>query len=197
MKPFTRAAVALVSGLIMFCDSQAVAVDDCKGKITPSDGTVTVQGSNVTGTLRWCTSTQPDCSSPQNCQPVPEPRCIRGGRANSCKLSLDSLGRITPPDTCTVCLRDDGTNSCGAYVKGCVPANRGLPGAALPAMWVGTNSEWITGVNELVVTTSPTKVIEIAIDKKEDSSVLRISCSGGEYLFGQTSLTSLPKPCLS
>lgn len=125
---FIGGAAALVSGLMMAWGSQAVAVNNCRGKIKPTNGTVTVQGDNVTGTLKWCTSAQADCSSPQNCQPIPDPSCISGGRARNCQLSSDPLGRITPPDTCTVCLQDDGADSCGAYVRGCIPGARALPG---------------------------------------------------------------------
>jgi len=129
MKHSLSGAAAALSLIMVAWHSPAGAVGRCGAKIKATNGTVLVSGRNITGALRWCTSAAPDCSNPQKCQPFfNNSTCVIGGTAKNCVLGdVGTLARITPPDTCTVCLEDDGPNSCGAHVRGCVPGSRALP----------------------------------------------------------------------
>jgi hypothetical protein len=128
----TGPAVALLLSVTAW-HSPAGAVDHCKANIKAADGTVLVSGRNITGALKWCTSAAPGCSNPQNCQPFfNNSTCVTGSAAKNCVFGdVGTLARITPPDTCAVCLQDDGSNSCAAHVRGCIPGNRGLPGSSV------------------------------------------------------------------
>lgn len=116
--PLAPAALAVAASLLL--GPEAGALERCKVKVAPRDGTILVAARGVAGPLLWgpspATATRPFANAAS---------CLVAGTAKGCVLGgPDTTARITPPPLCTLHL-SDGSESCAAYLRGCVPGARG------------------------------------------------------------------------
>jgi hypothetical protein len=113
----TMAACAALLGGAMACwVTPASALDKCKAKIRPSDGTILVSAKDVSGTLLWGMSAGTVGNAFGNAG-----TCVAGSplAAKNCTLGTGAVA-ITPPPLCTLYLKDD-SGTCSAFIKKCTP----------------------------------------------------------------------------
>lgn len=122
MKQTCRMAFGLAVFMAVLGAARVEAVDTCSATIKVGDGTILVSASHVSGTLTWgwtaATQIQPFFNAET---------CVKSnGKATNCTQgATGTLLAITPPPDCTLQLKD-GSGTCSAYVKQCVPGKRPL-----------------------------------------------------------------------
>jgi len=128
------------------------AAEKCKVKVDKKDGTILFSATGVGGTLTWGEESGSETNPFSN-----DLACIAGGLAKKCRLGETAeTGRITPPALCTLYVADSGGNDCSAYIKGCTPGVRSVPGSpaaqsvlsariALDATVSNESADWIDG----------------------------------------------------
>jgi hypothetical protein len=95
------------------------AVTSCKVHVSSKTGLIDVFASGIAGTLLWG-----DRSGSESITFANAATCIAGSTASKCEFGAPgSVPAITPPDLCTVYLKDSGAE-CAAYIKGCTPGTR-------------------------------------------------------------------------
>ncbi len=113
-----RAVLALALGLSLL-PASSEAVTNCKVHVSSKTGLIDVFASAVSGPLLWGDRPGAESASFANA-----PTCIVGSSARRCQFGAPgTLEAITPPDLCTVYLKDSGPG-CAAYIKGCTPGPR-------------------------------------------------------------------------
>ena len=95
------------------------AVTSCKIRVSSTTGMIDVAATGVSGPLLW--GDRPGSASMTFANAA---TCIAGSSARNCELGAPgSAEAITPPDLCTVYLKDSGAE-CAAFIKGCSPGLR-------------------------------------------------------------------------
>lgn len=124
MHPIRQLAfVAVILGGLSLADS-AAALDKCKAKTNPKDGTIVVSAADISGTLKWGGSVSAATNDFFN------PACVAAGVAKGCVLGdVGTEARITPPRQCTIYLADDAA-TCSVFLRGCTPTAQGFITAA-------------------------------------------------------------------
>lgn len=103
---------------------EASALDACKAKLSPKDGAILVSARSVAGVLEWGNTAAQVTNSFSNAA-----TCLADGKATKCELgAAGSAQRITPPELCTVFLKDGLGDTCAAFLKGCTPGLRAVSG---------------------------------------------------------------------
>jgi len=120
MRPLPLACAALAVAATLLPGPRAGALERCKVKVDPRDGTLLVSARGAAGPLLWGPSaagaTRPFANAAS---------CLVGATAKACVLGdPGTAARITPPPLCTLHL-SDGSGTCAAYLRGCVPGARG------------------------------------------------------------------------
>lgn len=124
---FVRSLVA--AAFVVLEASNAAAVDHCRAAVIRSDGTIRVSARNITGALVW----GPQLGD-ENTAFFNGATCLTGPTARNCYLGAEMTPeRVTPPDNCTIFLKDDGPTRCAAYVPRCIPTPEPVPCAMFPA----------------------------------------------------------------
>jgi hypothetical protein len=119
----TLALIATILAGLSLADS-AAALDKCKAKTDPKDGTIVVSAAGVSGTLKWGGSVAGATNAFFN------PGCVAAGVAKGCVLGdVGTEARITPPRQCRIHLADD-TATCSVFLKHCTPTAQGFITAA-------------------------------------------------------------------
>jgi len=122
-----RMALGAAALLLAAMPSPSAAISSCKAKINSSNGVILVEGKDVLGTLTWGPAAGNELYPLLN----PTGDCGTPGDDTPKKCQLGATGTpesISPPEGCTVYLRDSGDSStCAAYVKKCIPGRRPCP----------------------------------------------------------------------
>ncbi|HXJ37003.1 MAG TPA: hypothetical protein VMS22_23465 [Candidatus Eisenbacteria bacterium] len=109
----------LAVGLFVVTPAVGHAIVKCSAKVNSKTGVIDVYASGVSGTLLWGDRSGAEATSFFNAT-----TCIAGASASRCELgAAGSVQAITPPDLCTVYLKDSGPE-CAAHMKGCTPGVR-------------------------------------------------------------------------
>jgi hypothetical protein len=118
MWALSRAILALTVGIALLpLDSEAVT--SCKVHISSQTGLIDVFASGVSGPLLWGARSGAESLTFANAA-----TCIAGSSASKCEFGAPgSVQAITPPDLCTVYMKDSGPE-CAVYIKGCTPGPR-------------------------------------------------------------------------
>jgi microcystin-dependent protein len=121
-------ALTLFMGLVLM-SAGSEAVENCKVKVSRTDGTLQVSATNVATNPRWGAAAGQETNMFSN-----EGTCVVAGTASKCELAAPgNPQRITPPDLCTLSLADDGPTDCSAYIRGCTPGVRTVGAGAIVA----------------------------------------------------------------
>ncbi|HLK10995.1 MAG TPA: hypothetical protein VKW76_06410 [Candidatus Binatia bacterium] len=116
--PLLSALLALVISAVLI-PGTGEALTSCQVHVSARNGTIDVFAKGVSGPLLWGNRPGGESNTFANAA-----TCISGTSASKCELGPPaSLQAITPPDVCTLYLKDDGAE-CAAYVKGCTPGPR-------------------------------------------------------------------------
>lgn len=117
--------LSIALGFAMACASSAHALESCKAKIA-KDGAIQISAKDVSGVLEWGNVLGQEVNSFGNAG-----TCLDGDAATKCELgAVGSAQRITPPELCTVFLRDGASATCSAFLKGCTPGVRSVGSGA-------------------------------------------------------------------
>jgi hypothetical protein len=118
MLALPRAILALTVGIALL-PSSSEAVTGCKVHLSSKTGLIDVFASGVSGPLLWG-----DRSGSESLTFANAGTCIAGASASKCEFGAPgSVQAITPPDLCTVYMKDSGPE-CAVYIKGCTPGPR-------------------------------------------------------------------------
>ena len=121
-----RPAPVLLLAAVLVAPVGAAALDKCKVKIDPKNGTLQVSASAVTGALRFGATAAAVAESFFNAA-----TCVTGGKAKQCLLADPAtVAARTPPAGCTLYLADDASATCQVWIKGCTPGSRVLGATA-------------------------------------------------------------------
>lgn len=104
----------------------ASALDSCKAKVNAKDGTILVGAKGVSGTLLWGNTAGTETNA------FADPGCVAGGTASKCTLGIGPVA-ITPPELCTVYLKDGAAGTCSAFIKKCTPGLRPPSSSGCPS----------------------------------------------------------------
>src|SRR5262245_56041575 len=97
-----RAMLALVVAMTL-APANSEALTDCKVHVNSKNGTIDVSATGVSGPLTWGVRTGSEPNTFANAA-----TCISGTSASKCEFGAPgSLETITPPDLCTLYLKDD------------------------------------------------------------------------------------------
>src|SRR5215475_13018649 len=114
---------------VILTPSSSEAVTGCKVHVSPKTGLIDVFASGVSGPLLWGARSGSESSTFANAA-----TCIAGSSASKCEFDAPgSVQAITPPDLCTLYLKDNGAE-CAAYIKGCTPGARATDQAKADAL---------------------------------------------------------------
>src|SRR5262249_17410097 len=103
--------------------------DWLQGHVSSKTGLIDVFASGVSGPLLWGNRSGSEASTFANAA-----TCIAGSSASKCEFGAPgSVEAITPPDLCTVYLKDNGAE-CATYIKGCTPGARATDQAKADAL---------------------------------------------------------------
>jgi hypothetical protein len=138
-----RAVIAGASAVLLLASvSQVHAVHRCHAKQRRSDGMILASGRSVVGTLRWGATLGQEVNAFFN-----EATCVTGERARKCTLGADGTPEgTTAPGSCTIFMKDDGSETCAVYIRKCTPIPPPLPCPVFPA-----NSVWNADISALPV----------------------------------------------
>ena len=118
----TRLLIPAIAVVIGWTSSNAEAVTKCSVTVRPLTGVIGVSAKGVSGNLLWG-----DRSDSETNQFFNAATCIASGKATGCTLGATTPvvtpEAITPPDQCTLYLKDDGPE-CAVHIKGCTPGVR-------------------------------------------------------------------------
>lgn len=127
LSPYGVLALACTAALATTLAPRAEAITKCKAKINAKDGVVLVEGKGVVGTLTWGPAAGKELYALFN----PTGDCTTPGGDTPKKCQIGAAGtpeQISPPEGCTVYLKDSGdASTCSAYIKKCVPGRRPCP----------------------------------------------------------------------
>jgi hypothetical protein len=104
---------------IAFVGAPSQVLDKCKASMDKKNGWILVDASSIDGTLLW--GYDPFDVSESFAH---EAKCLSKGKANKCTLApAGNPLRTMPPSFCRLYLADD-SDTCEAWVQGCVPGAR-------------------------------------------------------------------------
>ncbi len=127
MHPMIRSLTLLSAALAvaLACTTPAHALESCKAKIA-KDGAILISAKDVSGVLEWGNTLGQEVNAFGNAG-----ACLDGTTAAKCELgAAGSAQRITPPELCTVFLRDGANATCSVFLKGCTPGVRSVGSGA-------------------------------------------------------------------
>lgn len=139
MNPRTRSLTLFCAavGIALACAMPAQALESCKAKIA-KDGAIQISAKDVSGVLEWGNALGGEVNAFGNAG-----TCLDGSTATKCELgAAGSPQRITPPELCTVFLRDAASATCSVFLKGCTP---GVRSAGSGAGFVSKSGDVMTG----------------------------------------------------
>jgi hypothetical protein len=122
--------VATMAGVMILAHaSPGRALDTCKAKVNPKDGTILVSGKGVGANFRWGYAAGQETNVFSN-----GATCVSGDVATKCELGAEGTAeRITPPALCSIYLADDVPSTCVAFITKCTPGLRGVNGSSARA----------------------------------------------------------------
>lgn len=172
----TLVPVAVVLATLLIVPG-ASALEKCKVKTDPKNGTLLVSAAGVDGTLKWGGS----ASGATN--PFFNPSCVTAGVAKGCVLGdVGSEARITPPRQCTLHLADD-SGSCSVFVKGCTPTAQGFVTAPSTGSVLCPASSICSGQ---IVEDCPGNSVAVSIVRCEPQTQAGVSVVSTDPVFGAT-----------
>ena len=118
----TRLLIAAIAAVVGWTASNAAAVTKCSITVKPLTGVIGVSAKGVSGDLLWGDRSGSATNSFANAA-----TCVASGKATGCTLGATTPTitpeAITPPDQCTLYLKDEGPE-CAVHIKGCTPGLR-------------------------------------------------------------------------
>jgi hypothetical protein len=118
----TRLLIPAIAAVVGWSAPDARAVTKCSVTVKPQNGVIGVSAKGVSGNLLWGDRSGAETNPFANAA-----TCIASGKATGCTLGATTPTitpeAITPPDQCTLYLKDDGAE-CAVHVKGCTPGLR-------------------------------------------------------------------------
>jgi hypothetical protein len=129
MRPSRHVVAGLLAAAVTaVLTAPADAVTRCRAK-TSRDGTIVVSAGNLVGTPRWGIRHGAETNSFDGTS-----LCVNGTRVRKCALApVGAPAHTTPPAGCTLYVADDGTGTCSAWIRRCLPSSEAPPCAVLPA----------------------------------------------------------------
>jgi hypothetical protein len=122
MNKATKWMLVRAISLVVAISSTSAAVTKCSAKANAKNGVIDVSASGIAGPVLWGDRSGAAANAFFNAG-----TCIHGSMAGKCELGATTPAvtpqAITPPDPCTIYLKDDGAE-CSAYVRGCTPGTR-------------------------------------------------------------------------
>ena len=117
-----RIMLPAIVAIVSWCAPDAGAVSKCSVTVKPLSGVIGVSAKGISGELLWGDRSGSATNSFANAA-----ACIAGGKATGCTLGATTPTvtpeAVTPPDQCTLYLKDDGPE-CAVHIKGCTPGLR-------------------------------------------------------------------------
>ena len=132
---------AATCALLLALPCPANAVSHCRVRQL-RDGTISVSASSITGTVLWGGQLGQETNAFSNAA-----TCVAGGKARGCTLAAVGMPeRTTPPATCTIFLKDGGSQACAAYIRKCIPSPLPITCSMFPS-----NNVWNADISSLPV----------------------------------------------